>query len=148
MHVSQLFAITCPQWLPGTRFFPGGAFDTLSPILLVRAIDQLHHLIRLAADLASSYWSGQERHVAVFYNTPKMLTSLPTPTKMSSLQLIGKASGLVTNILKNSVFSIHYEDIDLHDLLTVFLTKIGSFPWKYLGLPFTFAGSVGFTSNQ
>lgn len=88
MSLTSLQSRVLLNGCPGPAFPQGEAFDTLSPILLIMDINQLHHLIRLAAHLVSSYWSGQEQRVAAFHNTPKILASLPTPTKMSSLQLI------------------------------------------------------------
>jgi hypothetical protein len=46
------------------------------------------------------------------------------------------ANSLVTNLPKTEVFPIHYEGIDMHDLLTVFPARIGNLLVPlYLGSP-------------
>jgi hypothetical protein len=53
----------------------------------------------------------------------------------SILDYFGKASGLVTNMLKTEIFPVRCDDTDLVAILADFPAKIASFPGKYLGLP-------------
>jgi hypothetical protein len=56
----------------------------------------------------------------------------------SILDFFGKASGLVTNMIKTEVFPVRYDEVDLADILADFPAKIVTFPGKYLGLPLHF----------
>jgi hypothetical protein len=51
------------------------------------------------------------------------------------LEFFGKASGLKTNIQKNSVYPIRCEEEEVATLQELLPCEISSFPCKYLGLP-------------
>ncbi|KAE8782265.1 Serine/threonine-protein kinase CBK1 [Hordeum vulgare] len=110
-------------------------------MLLIMAIDPLFHLIRVAVDrgvLLPVRAHAVRCQMSLYVNEARIFIN-PNKDELSAINSIlvcfGNASGLITNILKTEIFPIHYDDIDMHDLLTVFLAKISSFPGKYLGLP-------------
>jgi hypothetical protein len=56
----------------------------------------------------------------------------------SILDCFGKASGLITNMIKTEVFPVRCDEVDLVDILAGFPAKVATFPGKYLGLPLHF----------
>lgn len=105
------------------------------------AIDPLHHLLRLAVDsdvLMPVRARAARCRISLYANDARIFTNsnkIELTAINSVLECFGKASGLVTNLAKTEVFPIRCEGLDLQDILTVFPTKIGTFPGHYLGLP-------------
>jgi len=51
------------------------------------------------------------------------------------LVVFGRASGLITNNAKSTVYPIRCDGLDLQHVMEAFQCAVGSFPCKYLGLP-------------
>jgi hypothetical protein len=55
-----------------------------------------------------------------------------------TLDIFGKATGLIVNRSKCAVYPIHCEEIDIEDVMEDFTCPIKNFPCVYLGLPLHF----------
>ena len=114
--------------------------DPLSPMLFILAIDPLQKMLDLAtqngiltpmplatAKLCTSLYADD---AAIFLNPNR--EELQAVKDM--LQMFGEVTGLITNLEKSSIHPIHYENIDLDQVLEPFPGAYNTFSCRYFGL--------------
>jgi hypothetical protein len=115
--------------------------DPLSPMLFILVMDVLSRLIEKASEdgFLQLLSSRQLRHRISLYVDDVVMFLKPNAADITlvldMLRLFRKASGLHTNVQKNSVLPIRCDDQTLATAKELLPCDFVDFPCKYLGLP-------------
>jgi hypothetical protein len=115
--------------------------DQLSPVLFILVMDILNLMVFKAADerLLQPHSSRSIQHRVSLYADDVVMFVRPAAVDIDLtvgiLHLFGEASGLKTNIQKNSAAPICYSATDMEVIQGCLTCRVEEFPIKYLGLP-------------